>query len=215
MALWICHADMAPFICKRGTNLADKRRMLGQYSLLVGSGHGVCFSFSQLWTTISCKHDVLSCVTSLEIGHILGVYAMETTEVRGLKYIYTQLQTAYYPRRSNYHSSPMCESHVVIILKSPAYSSITDALLPLLQFFKQAEVTWNNCNGAVLLQHTINHTFCNNYLATNIHTGRRWIRMGSMCNMSKYIQLGSRVQSGFLGHNFSVIKTLGMWTETY
>jgi len=38
----------------------------------------------------------------------------------------------------------MCQGHVIIIFKSPAYSSITNAFLSLLQFFKQTEVTWNN-----------------------------------------------------------------------
>ena len=66
-----------------------------------------------------------------------------------LKYNYS----LHYPRGSNYHSSPMCQGHVIIIFKSPAYSSITNAFLSLLQFFKQTEVTWNNCKEAIIEQH--------------------------------------------------------------
>lgn len=112
--------------------------------------------------------------------------------------MYIQLQPVYYPRGSNYHSSPMRKSHVIIIFKSPAYSSITNTLLSLLQFFKQAEVTWNNCNGAVLLQHTIICTLCDIYLAVNIHTGRTWTRK------YKYIQ----PSKSFLGHKL-------LYSQTY
>jgi hypothetical protein len=100
----------------------------------------------------------------------------------------------------------MRKSHVIIIFKSPAYSSITNTLLSLLQFFKQAEVTWNNCNGAALLQHTIIFILQSIYIQGELGEGNinifshQRLRMGSMCNTGKNQQLGSTLQSGFLGH---------------
>jgi len=51
---------------------------------------------------------------------------------------------ASYPRWSNYHTSPMREGHVVVVLQTPTDRAITHTLLALFQLLQETKVSGHN-----------------------------------------------------------------------
>lgn len=54
-----------------------------------------------------------------------------------------------YSRRSDDHARPPCESHILVILQTPAHRPITDTLLSFLKLFQQTKITrdFNSCKN--------------------------------------------------------------------